>query len=163
MATLKSENSISAGRGHVFHCMCFAAAWGSKVQHQNRKLETLKLEILILAGKGYLFRCICSAVAWEQQCYTEIENHNKFWFLHSTACAILLHGDQNCNIEIGNHQLWNQKFQFSQGKATCSIACALLPHREQQCNAKIGNQKIFRFSTFCCICSTATWWSKVQH
>ena len=88
---MKSEISISIGRGHLFRCMYFDAAWEQQcnAKIKNRKKfrsshfiacallpygdqkcnieignwETMKLKILIFAGRGHLFHCMCSDAA----------------------------------------------------------------------------------------------------
>ena len=88
----------------------------------------------------------------EQQCNTKIGNQKKFQFLHSTTYTLVLHGDQKCNTEIGNREPWNRKFQFLQGEATCFVACVLMPHGNNSATmkSKIKRNFCFLLHVICC-------------
>ena len=126
-------------------CICFVAAWGSRVQYRNQKSGSMKLEIPISIGRGHLFRCMCSNAARDQQCNVAS--------LFATS-VLLPHGNPKCKIEIENREPWNHKFWFSQGEATCFITCALMMHgsNSTMLKSKIGRNSHFRFPLheLCC-------------
>ena len=108
------------------------------VQHWNQKSEVIPISAFLL----HVLWCYIMS----NSARLKIKNQNNSHFPHSTACALLLHGDKSTipKSEIENLEIGNSDFHKEMSLVLLHVLCCCIGSNSATLKSKIG-----RNSTFC--------------